>query len=69
MTLRKLVCLLALAVPACAHQPRVREPKIDLRQLCNDVSTASFCTPAQSEQDEPLVDTNLARPVRALQAG
>ena len=61
MTIRKISCLLLLGAAACVHQPRVlQEPKIELRQLCNDATTRSFCTPAQS--DDQLVDTNLAAP-------
>lgn len=61
MKLRKLACLLALGFAACAHQPRVRvEPAVDIRDLCHDADTRSFCTPATPEL--PLVDTNLMTP-------
>ena len=62
MTIRKLSLLLLLGAAACAHQSRApQSPKIELRQLCNDASTRSLCTP-QPAVDDQLVDTNLAAP-------
>jgi hypothetical protein len=61
MNTRKLACLLALGFAACAHQPRVHiQPAVDIRDLCHDADTRSFCTPAPAEV--PLVDTNLVAP-------
>lgn len=63
MTIRKLSCLLLLGTAACVHTSSraPQSPKIELRQLCNDASTRSLCTP-QPPSDDQLVDTNLAAP-------